>query len=177
MENNGAAEATKERLITVATVEPNTMATGKPVWNVEDGDGVRFSAFAQEVAEHLKPGAEIRIKYTEKKNGKYTNRYIQGVMINDQWITGPAKTGGFKPGFGGGYKVNNESIETQVCLKAAVELATAVLANNPKMTFGEAVEHTTVAAQYFKKTFFVKAATTTATTNGAKLEKELETVA
>ncbi len=106
----------------IESCEQKTVQKGKAQGNTFykiSVNGLSFSVFDDSVFKFLKTGAEIEYNIELSKDGKYKNikdiKLIKGVLegaIQDK-----------PPISGNNYKNDiNSSIETQVCLKAAVEL-------------------------------------------------------
>ena len=81
--------------------------------------------------------SEVKVKFVESKNGKFTNRSIVAVAIKDdeggwgEWQEQERKA--FTPGAGGGKSFGKspqdvENINTAVCLKAATDIICAAIA-------------------------------------------------
>lgn len=106
------------------TAENITTKAGKPltIHKITGEDNTVYQTFSSTIASKINEGEERLIQYEVKTTGNFTNNNILNIAD---------ASGNFeeaeKKSFGGGgrSKVDTESIQRQVALKCAVELAVA----------------------------------------------------
>ena len=138
-----------ESVIVIKSMErkdfpPNGDKPASKVWNIVDEEGQRYACWADSLFKFLAVGNTVKVKYTEKQNGQYTNRNITAVASYDadtdsfgEWVEDarPKQGGGFG-GKGGGWKpdpARDANIMRQSALNAAVALVSAAIPRAPKM--------------------------------------------
>ena len=75
-------DTTKEKCICVTERESKELAGGKTVWELTTDEGGRFGCWDKGLADAIgELPASVKVRYTEKKNGKYTNRTVLAVAL------------------------------------------------------------------------------------------------
>lgn len=133
-------EQTKQVEIQILSNKEKDLGGGKIVWNILDQNEKRYSCWDKTISKLLQPKEVFNIRYTEKPQGEYINRYIVAAQkqLEDgsgfgEWVE---QTKTVKAGGGWSPKPmtpeDRDGMNTAIALKAASKLGAAYMQANPK---------------------------------------------
>jgi len=152
-------EGTKEKEVTVSSKSSKQLAGGKTVYKLETDEGARLDCWDKTLYDVIAEGVAVKLRWTEKKNGEYTNRTVVGVSVLQEsgefgpWLEQVKRAGS------GPKQFDSDGANRRACLQAAATIVGAAIAK--AASAGSVSVHTATTlkvAEEFMSGFFKKAA-------------------